>query len=77
MVGVARWETLSFGPSVAYCFEGNVADMGESAFESKAMAGARSPSSPRPTGPGASSSGGGVGVRGGTGRGILEAISVR
>ena len=31
MVGVARWETESLGPRVAYCLDGKVADMGERA----------------------------------------------
>jgi hypothetical protein len=33
-VGVARWETESLGASVANCFEGNVADMGDKVLPS-------------------------------------------
>ena len=76
MLGDAFWEMESLGARVAYCLEGNVADMGESAFESKPnFPGDSSPSNPRPTGSGASSSGGGVGVRGGTGNGMFEAMT--
>lgn len=75
VLGVALCETESLGPSVAYCLEGNPADMGDSAFGLKPKFPAdSSPSNPSPTGNDASSSGGGVGVRGGTGRGMLEAI---
>jgi hypothetical protein len=71
--GDARWLTESLGPSAAYCLEGNVADIGErSALEPRFPADS-SPSNPSPTGWGASSSGGGVGVRGGAGK-TLEAI---
>jgi len=69
-VGVARCETESLGPRVANCFEGKVADIGERAFGSNPNPPAdSSPSNPRPTGGccGASSSIGGVGVRGGSG----------
>ena len=77
VVGVARCETESLGPRVAYCFEGKVADIGESAFGSNPNPPAdSSPSNPRPTGScGASSSGGGVGVRGGSGIGRFEAMT--
>jgi hypothetical protein len=34
VVGVARWETESLGASVANCFEGNVADMGDKVLPS-------------------------------------------
>lgn len=79
IAGDARWETESLGPSsVAYCLEGKVADIGESAFGLKPrLSAGRSPSNPNPTGSGALSSGGGVGVLGGTGNGIFEAIMRR
>lgn len=69
VVGVARCETESLGPRVAYCLDGKVADIGESAFGSKPNPPVdSSPSNPSPTGCcGASSSGGGVGVLGGSG----------
>jgi len=78
VAGEALCETESLGPRVAYCFEGNVADMGDS---SALLLGpisptARSPRNPSPTGWGAFSSGGGVGVRGGAGSGIFEAMTV-
>ena len=77
MAGEALCETESLGARVAYCFEGNVADMGESSpFALVAsVLDDRSPSSPRPTAWGASSSGGGVGVRGGAGRGMFESMA--
>ena len=77
VVGVARCETESLGPRVAYCLDGKVADIGESAFGSNPSPPVdSSPSSPRPTGScGASSSGGGVGVRGGSGIGRFEAMT--
>lgn len=76
MLGDAFCEMESLGARVAYCLEGNVADMGERAFGLKPrFAAESSPSNPRPTGCGGSSSGGGVGVRGGTGNGIFEAMA--
>lgn len=68
-VGVARCETESLGPRVANCLDGKVADIGESALGSNPRPPAdSSPSNPRPTGGcGTFSSGGGVGVRGGSG----------
>lgn len=77
VVGVARCETESPGPSVAYCLDGKVADIGESAFGSNPSPPAdSSPSNPSPTGCcGASSSGGGVGVRGGSGMGMFEVMA--
>ena len=77
MLGVALCETESLGPRVAYCLDGNPADMGESAFGLKLkFAEDSSLSKPSPAGNDAGSSGGGVGVRGGTGRGIFDVISV-
>ena len=81
VVGVARCDTESLGPRVAYCFDGNVADNGESAFGSNPSPLLESsPSNPSPIGCCcrcwcAFSSGGGVGVRGGSGIGMLEAIA--
>lgn len=76
MAGEALCETESLGPSVAYCLDGKVADMGDSAFGLKPRVAAGSSSSnPRPTGCCASSSGGGVGVLGGRGSGMFEAMA--
>lgn len=77
IAGDARCETESLGPSVAYCLEGKVADMGDRAFGLKpSVVAGSSFSNPRPTGCGASfSSGGGVGVLGGMGRGMFEAMA--
>jgi hypothetical protein len=76
VLGVGRCDCESFGASVPYRSGGKVADMGESAFVlNPSFVGDSWFSNPRPTGcaPPASS-GGGVGVRGGTGSGIPEAI---
>lgn len=76
VLGDAFWEMESLGARVAYCLGWNVADMGESACGSNPNCpGDSSPSNPRPTGSGESSSGGGVGVRGGTGNGMFEAMT--
>jgi hypothetical protein len=73
-IGVARCDAESLGLRVAYCLEGNVADMGDKALTSwPSCPAASSPSSPSPRGRGASL-GGGVGVRGGTGSGMCEAM---
>jgi hypothetical protein len=75
VAGDALWETESLGPRAAYCLGGKVADIGErSALEPRVPADS-SPSSPSPTGRGASSPGGGVGVLGGTGRDMFEAMT--
>lgn len=75
MAGDALWETESLGPRVAYCLEGKVADKGDSAFGLKpSVAAGSSLSNPSPTGRGGSSSGGGVGVLGGTGNGMSDAM---
>jgi hypothetical protein len=78
VAGDALCETESLGPRVAYCLEGNVADMGESSALLLGLVSptARSLRNPSPTGWGAFSSGGGVGVRGGAGRGIFEAMTM-
>jgi hypothetical protein len=80
VVGVARCDTESLGPRVAYCLDGNVADMGERAlWPNRNGPGDSSLSNPSPCGRGgwggALSSRGGVGVRGGSGTGIFEAMA--
>ena len=78
VVGVARCETESLGPRVAYCFEGNVADMGERALLPKRNGpgdSSLSRPSPRVGWGGASSSSGGVGVRGAISTGRSEAMA--
>jgi hypothetical protein len=74
VAGDALCETESLGPRVAYCLEGNVADMGDSRalLLGPISPAVRSLRNPRPTGWGAFSSGGGVGVLGGAGRGIFD-----
>jgi hypothetical protein len=78
VVGVARCETESLGPRVAYCLEGNVADMGERALlPNRNGPGDSSLSKPSPrVGWGSAlSSGGGVGVRGASSTGKSEAMA--
>jgi hypothetical protein len=78
VVGVARCETESLGPRVAYCLEGNVADMGERALLPKRNGpgdSSLSRPSPRVGWDGASSLGGGVGVRGAISTGRSEAMT--
>ena len=74
VVGVVFCETESLGASVAYLSEGKAEDMGDNAFGlNPSLVGEG-----RSSGPGSMgalpSSGGGVGVRGGTGSGILDAM---
>lgn len=77
MLGVAFCESESLGPRVPYRSEGKPADMGERAFGLKpSFEGESWFSNPRPTDCGCvdPSSGGGVGVRGGRGTGISDAM---
>lgn len=67
-------EMESPGASVAYLSEGKVEDMGDSAFGlNPSFVGESRSSSPGSTGA-FLSSGGGVGVLGGTGKGMLDAM---
>jgi hypothetical protein len=76
VLGVARCDNESLGANVPYLSDGKVADMGDNALGlNPSFEGDMELSKPSPTGGlNFSSSGGGVGVLGGAGMGLSEAM---